>query len=185
MEPTFLGIFVQFYSSYRLSFRCQFYITRPKPAFGRQGLDWIVGPEYSFRVFSTWKMKNQPGTMKTLKTMKTDLEQWKTNLAPWKPQKKTGTIKTINTNLKTWKTNLDPWKILKTHLDPWKTNSEPCKTIKTHGEPWKPMKNQPYPNRPPLIQKASLTRDPNRLPLIQNASLTRGPNRPFKCLDSF
>ena len=21
--------------------------TRPKPAFGRQGLDWIVGPEYS------------------------------------------------------------------------------------------------------------------------------------------
>ena len=62
--------------------------TWPKPAYGRQGLDWIVGPEYSFRVFSTWKMKNQPGTMKTLKTMKTDLEQWKTNLAPWKPQKK-------------------------------------------------------------------------------------------------
>ena len=24
--------------------------TRPKPAYGRQGLDWIVGPEYSFVV---------------------------------------------------------------------------------------------------------------------------------------
>ena len=27
--------------------------TKPKPAYGRQGLDWIVGPEFSFRVFST------------------------------------------------------------------------------------------------------------------------------------
>ena len=27
-------------------------LTRPKPAYDRQGLDWIVGPEYSFRVFS-------------------------------------------------------------------------------------------------------------------------------------
>ena len=27
--------------------------TRPKPAYGRQGLDWIVGPGYSFVVFST------------------------------------------------------------------------------------------------------------------------------------
>ena len=27
-------------------------ITRPKPAYGRQGLDWIVGPGYSFVVFS-------------------------------------------------------------------------------------------------------------------------------------
>ena len=30
-------------------------ITRPKPAYGRQGLDWIVGPGYSFLVFSTKK----------------------------------------------------------------------------------------------------------------------------------
>ena len=29
--------------------------TRPKPAFGRQGLDWIIGPGYSFVVFSTNK----------------------------------------------------------------------------------------------------------------------------------
>ena len=30
-----------------------FMTTRPKPAYGRQGLDWIVGPGYSFGVFST------------------------------------------------------------------------------------------------------------------------------------
>ena len=30
-------------------------ITRPKPAYGRQGLDWIVGPGNSFVVFSTNK----------------------------------------------------------------------------------------------------------------------------------
>ena len=58
-------------------FRAQaFDITRPKPAYGRQGLDWIAGPEYSFMVFSMWK--NQPGTMKNHEnrpgTMKTDQE---------------------------------------------------------------------------------------------------------------
>ena len=26
-------------------------ITRPKPAYGRQGLDWIVGPGYSFLLY--------------------------------------------------------------------------------------------------------------------------------------
>ena len=26
--------------------------TRPKPAYGRQGLDWIVGPGYTFGAFS-------------------------------------------------------------------------------------------------------------------------------------
>ena len=31
------------------------YETRPKPADGRQGLDWIVGPGYSFVVSSTNK----------------------------------------------------------------------------------------------------------------------------------
>ena len=53
-----------------------------------QSLDWIVGPEYSFSVFLTWKMKNQPGTMEnhenrpetmknqpgTMKTQKKHLE---------------------------------------------------------------------------------------------------------------
>ena len=36
-------------------FLYNFEITRPKPAYGRQGLDWIVGPGYSFEdvVFST------------------------------------------------------------------------------------------------------------------------------------
>ena len=28
-------------------------VTRPKAAYGRQGLDWIVPPGYSFVVFST------------------------------------------------------------------------------------------------------------------------------------
>ena len=32
-----------------------FFSTRPKPAYGLQGLDWIVGPGYSFVVFSTNK----------------------------------------------------------------------------------------------------------------------------------
>ena len=31
-------------------------ITGPKPAYGRQGLDWIIGPGYSFVVFSTNKI---------------------------------------------------------------------------------------------------------------------------------
>jgi len=33
----------------------RFCMTRPKPAYGRQGLDWIFGPGYSFVVFSTNK----------------------------------------------------------------------------------------------------------------------------------
>ena len=32
--------------------------TRPKLAYGWQGLDWIVGPEYSFRVFLLLWLKN-------------------------------------------------------------------------------------------------------------------------------
>ena len=40
--------------------------TRPKPAYGRQGLDWIVGQGYSFVVFSTNK------------TMETNQKPWKT-----------------------------------------------------------------------------------------------------------
>ena len=43
-------------------------ITRPKPAYGRQGLDWIVGPGYSFVVFST--NKTMETNQKTRKTMK-------------------------------------------------------------------------------------------------------------------
>ena len=36
-----------------MGIRWKFFFTRPKPAYGRQGLDWIVGPGYSFAVFST------------------------------------------------------------------------------------------------------------------------------------
>ena len=41
-----------------------FILTRLKPAYGQQGLDWIVGPEYSFVVFSTNK------------TMETNQKPW-------------------------------------------------------------------------------------------------------------
>ena len=34
-----------------------FVVTRPKPAYNQQGLDWIVGPGYSFMVFSTNKLE--------------------------------------------------------------------------------------------------------------------------------
>ena len=50
-------------SAYEIGFRILFRVlevlfakfcnTRPKPAYGRQGLDWIVGPGSSFAVFST------------------------------------------------------------------------------------------------------------------------------------
>ena len=42
-----------------------FIYTRPKPAYGWQGLDWIVGSGYSFVVFSTNK------------TMETNQKSWK------------------------------------------------------------------------------------------------------------
>ena len=32
-----------------------FYLTRPKPAYGRQDLDCIVGPRYIFGVFSMYR----------------------------------------------------------------------------------------------------------------------------------
>ena len=35
-----------------------FLCTRPKPAYGRQGLDWIIGPGYSFGVFSTSRSRS-------------------------------------------------------------------------------------------------------------------------------
>ena len=55
--------------------------TRPKPAYGRQGLDWIDGPGYSFVVFSTNK------------TMKTNQKPWLTMKPPWK---------NMETNQKPW-----------------------------------------------------------------------------------
>ena len=42
----------------------RFCLTRPKPACGRQGLDWIIGPGYSLLVFSTNK------------TMETNQKPW-------------------------------------------------------------------------------------------------------------
>ena len=47
--------------------------TRPKPAYGRQGLDWTVGPGYSFVVFSTNK------------TMETNQKSKNVTLLTWGP----------------------------------------------------------------------------------------------------
>ena len=61
-----------------------FILTRPKPAYGRQGLDWIVGPEYSFRVKNekpTWnhkKHKNHGFTLRHQHGVPTDLHDKKT-----------------------------------------------------------------------------------------------------------
>ena len=86
------------YSSY------SFIITRPKPAYGRQGLDWIA----SFMMFSIWK--KQPGTMKNHEnrpgTMKSDLEPWKLT---WNHENWPGTMKT---HLEPWKPNLEPWETM-------------------------------------------------------------------------
>ena len=53
-------------------------ITRPKPAYSRQGLDWILGPGYSFVVVSTDK------------TMETNQKPWKaTEMQHWYWDRKT------------------------------------------------------------------------------------------------
>ena len=59
--------------------------TRPKPAYGRQGLDWIVGPGYSFVVFST--IKTIETNQKPRKTMKPPWKTMETNQKPWKTMK--------------------------------------------------------------------------------------------------
>ena len=38
------------------------WLTRPKPAYDWQGLDWIIGPEYSFRVFLTSRFAPAPSS---------------------------------------------------------------------------------------------------------------------------
>ena len=63
-------------------------------------------------------MKNHE---KPWKTIKTNLEPWKTT---WNHEKDT------KTHLEPWKTNLETWKTKITNLEPWKT-------IKTHQKPWK------------------------------------------------
>ena len=58
----------------RLKYTLKYFdITRPMRACGQLGLDWVVGPIYNFRVFSTQKKhKKSPGTMKN------HGKQWKT-----------------------------------------------------------------------------------------------------------
>ena len=92
-------------------------ITRPKLAYGWQGLDWIVGPEYSFRVFYTWKMKNQPVTMKSHKNLPGTM---KNHEKPRKP---------------TWN-----------HENPWKLTWNHEKLTWNHEKSWKPNWNHEKPN---------------------------------------
>ena len=81
-----------------------FSITRPKPAYGRQGLDWIVGPGYSFVVFSTNK------------TIETNQKLWKT-------------MENHETTLKNHKTQP---KTMKNHETTLKNNGNQPKTMKNH-----------------------------------------------------
>ena len=94
-------------------------ITRPKPAYGWQGLAGSWGQDtdqigtlrnqenYLEPWKTTWNLekniKKRPGTLKIdvepWKTIKTDLELYKTNLESWKTIKQPGTIKT----------DLEPW----------------------------------------------------------------------------
>ena len=62
-----------------------FYSTRPKPAYGWQGLDWIVGPGYSFVVFSNQKPWNH--LEKPWKPTKNHEKPWNHLEKPWKPVK--------------------------------------------------------------------------------------------------
>ena len=101
--------------------------TRPKLAYGRQGLDWIFGPGYSFVVFSTNK------------TMETHQKPWKTMKPPWK---------TMETNQKPWNTMKPPWKTMETNQKPWKTKKPPWKTMETNQKPWKQWNHLEKPWKP-------------------------------------
>ena len=59
-------------------------VTRPKPAYSRQGLagSWGQDTDQGGTFLGILNHENQPGTLKTIKT---DLEPWKTNLEPCKP----------------------------------------------------------------------------------------------------
>ena len=85
----------------------KFILTRPKPAYGRQGLDWIVGPGYSFVVFLTNK------------TMETNQKPWKTMEIKQKP----------------WNHLEKPWIPTKNHYKPWNHLGKPWKPTKNHDKP--------------------------------------------------
>ena len=76
--------------------------TRPKPAYGRQGLDWIVGPGYIFVVFST--NKTMETNQKPCETMKLPLKTMETYQKPWK---------TMKLPCKTMEPKQKPWKVMK------------------------------------------------------------------------
>ena len=135
----------------RPSLDCQFttatnsiiIITRPKPAYGRQGLAGSWGQNTdevsTFLVFLTSHFApaalsldlNQPGTIKI------HLESWKPDLENKKPEKPPETMKNRPVNIKT---ELEPWFTLKTHLEPRKKQP---KTLKNNENQLITMKNEP------------------------------------------
>ena len=125
--------------------------TRPKPAYGRQGLAGSWGQDTdevsTFWVFLTSHFApaalssdlNQPGTINDDKNPPGIIKTRPGAIK--KHEKTTWNHEKPNSNYKKWpvtiKTDLEPWFTLKTHLEPRKTNLKPWKTIKTHLEPWK------------------------------------------------
>ena len=110
------------------------YSTRPKPAYGRQGLDWMVGQGYSFVVFSTNK------------TMETNQKSKNVTLLTWGPNWPPLFQKRYITNRGPQPASFDPKTLCYQHGALtgllWSKNV----TLLTRG-----------PNWPPLIQKRYVT----------------------------
>ena len=122
-------------------------ITRPKPAYGRQGLAGSWGQDTdevsTFLMFSTSHFAPAP------------LSSELTNLGPLMTMKiHLETLKNNGNQPKTMKT---PWKTMETKQKPWKHLEKPWKPTKNHEKPWNHLKNIASPtrgpNRPPLVQK--------------------------------
>ena len=85
-------------------------ITRPKPAFGRQGLaGGIMEPWYRSSGYEpTRNQENRPGTMNNHKDQPGAMNIHKK--PPWIPQNQPGTMKNWPGTIKNTKIKLEPWK---------------------------------------------------------------------------
>ena len=103
--------------------------TRSYAALPAADLDWIVGPGYSLGGYILEKNhENQPKPEKP----------WKTNLEPWKTMKnQPETMKTIKTMKTDQKNQPGTIKTMKTNLEPWKTKPGTSKNHETDQELWK------------------------------------------------
>jgi len=124
-----------------------FAITRPKPAYGRQGLDWDRWARIQFsqvhfgaKLDSTdrnhlekpWKpTKNHEKPLKPpWKTMETDQKPWKNMKPPWKPWKPN------KNHEKPWNHLEKQWKPIKNYEKPWNHLEKQWKPTKNHEKPW-------------------------------------------------